>query len=267
MAKRQNSISRKISINLEFDVKDVEKAASRGDVVVVIDALRCCSTIVTALANGAEEVIPIKTLREAQTLHKKHPEFLLAGERKGLKPKGFDLGNSPLEFSSKTVKGKHLILTTTSGTKAILSSKNARWVLIGAFLNAEAVARTALKAAEKEKAGVSLVLSGTHGRFSLEDFLCAGAIVESLPSDKVECSDAVLAAFLAFQQSSRSLTNVIQHGYHARYLKSIGHEEDVEFCCRLNAYPIVPVHKNGRIVPLDLDKMLDNNVSEIPLTS
>lgn len=252
--KTQNSIQEKVLVSLEICAKDAAKAVSKGDVLIVIDVLRCCSTIVTALANGAKEVIPTKTIREAQTLHKKHPEFLLAGERKAMKPKGFDLGNSPLEFSSNTVKEKHVILTTTSGTKAICLSKKARWVLIGAFFNVEAVAKTAFEIAEKEKVGISFVLSGTHGRFSLEDFMCAGAIVENLPADKIECSDAVLAASLTFQQSYRQLTEIIQRGRHARYLKDIGHEEDVKFCCQLNAYPVVPVYKAESIVLLSLDE-------------
>ncbi len=250
----QNSIQEKVPVSLELSAKDAVKAVSRGDVLVVIDVLRCCSTIVTALANGAKEVIPTKTIEEAQALHKKYPEFLLAGERKGQMPKGFDLGNSPLEFSSNIVKEKHVVLTTTSGTKAICLSKNARWVLIGAFCNAEAVAKTAFEIAEKEKIGISFVLSGTHGRFSLEDFMCAGAIVENLLADKIECSDAVLAASLTFQQSCRQLTKIIRYGSHAQYLKDIGHEEDVKFCCQLNAYPVVPVYKAESIVLLSLDE-------------
>ena len=252
--KTQNSRQEKVSVSLELSAKDAVKAVSRGDVLVVIDVLRCCSTIVTALANGAKEVIPTKTIEEAQALHKKYPEFLLAGERKGQMPKGFDLGNSPLEFSSNIVKEKHVVLTTTNGTKVICLSKNARWVLIGAFFNAETVAKTAFEIAQKEKIGISFVLSGTHGRFSLEDFMCAGAIVENLLADKIECSDAVLAASLTFQQSCRQLTKIIRYGSHAQYLKDIGHEEDVKFCCQLNAYPVVPVYKAESIVLLSLDE-------------
>jgi 2-phosphosulfolactate phosphatase len=252
--KRQNSVQEKVLATLDIRPKDVVKAVSRGEVVVVIDVLRCCSTIVRALANGAREVIPTRTIRGAQALHKKHPEFLLAGERKGQKPEGFGLGNSPLEFSSNIVKEKHVVLTTTNGTKAICLSKNARWVLIGSFFNAEAVAKTAFKIAEKEKMAISFMLSGTRGRFSLEDFMCAGAIVENLPADKIECSDAVLAASLTFQQSCRQLTEIIQCGNHARYLKDIGYGEDVKFCCQLNVYPVVPIYKAESIVLLSLDE-------------
>ena len=240
-----------VQTNLGFTVKDVAKAVQRGDVIIVIDVLRCCSTIVTALTNAADGVIPTKTVKEAHLLHKKHPEFILAGERRGIKPKGFDLGNSPLEFSPQKVKRKQIILITTSGTKAIISSKNAKYVFTGAFLNAEATAKVALRIAEQEETGISLISAGTDGRFSLEDFICAGAIAESFPADNIEHSDAVLAALLAFQQARKSLDRVIRSGYHARYLTSQGFEEDVKFCSQLNVFKIVPFLKGETIVPLN----------------
>jgi len=241
-------------VSLEFFAKDTLKAVQRRDAVIAIDVLRCCSTIVTALANGAEGVIPTKTVNEARRLHKKHPELILAGERRGTKPRGFDLGNSPLEFSPQAIGGKRIIFTTTSGTKAIVFSQKTKWVLIGALLNAEAVAKAALKIAEKERLGISLVLSGREGKhFSLEDFLCAGLIVESLPTDTVELSDAALGSWLAYQQSRGSLYETIQKGYHAQYLKSIGFGEDVRFCSQVNVFDIVPICTNGTIIPLDLN--------------
>lgn len=243
-------------VSLEFSAKDALKAAEREDVIIVIDVLRCSSTIVTALANGAEGVIPVKTVNEARRLHKKHPDFVLAGERKGKKPIGFDLGNSPLEFSSQAIGRKRIILTTTSGTRAMVSSRKAGWVLIGALLNADEVAKAALKIADKEMLGVSLVLSGREGKhFSLEDFLCAGAILGSIPTDRVELSDAARGSWLAFQQSRRSLDETIQEGYHARYLESIRHGEDIRFCSRVNVFEIVPIYRNGMITLLDWNSL------------
>ena len=236
---------------MEFVAKDTVKAVKRRDVIVVIDALRCCSTIVTALANGATGIIPVKTILEVRRLKKKHPEFIIAGERKGLKPKSFTLGNSPLEFSPRNVRGKEIILTTTSGTKAIFLSQKGKWVLIGAFLNAKATAEASLKIAEKEKSGISLVLSGKEGRFSLEDFLCAGAIAESFPTRRVELSDAVVATLLSFKGAHLSLKKAIQQGSHAKYLEKKGFENDVEFCFKMNVFNIVPFLKEGRIVPLE----------------
>ena len=236
---------------MEFVAKDAIKAVKRRDIIVIIDVLRCCSTIVTALANGATGIIPVKTILEAQKLKKKNPEFIVAGERKGLRPKGFTLGNSPLEFSPGNVRGREIILTTTSGTKAISLSRKGKWTLIGAFLNFKAVAAASLKIAEKEKTGISIVLAGKEGQFSLEDFLCAGAIAESFPTERAKLSDTIVAALLSFKGSCSSLKEAIQQGSHAQYLEKKGFEHDVEFCSKMNTFNIVPFLKEGRIVPLD----------------
>lgn len=238
------------SINLEFCAQDAARAAQRGDVVIVIDVLRCCSTIVTALANGAKGILPVRTLKEARTLHSKHDGSVLAGERKGLKPRGFSLGNSPLEFTPEKVKGNYVILTTTSGTRAIVSSKNARWVLIGALINAKPVAEAASRIAEEEKAGISLVLSGRRGHFFIEDFICAGAIAENLQANNIERSDPALAALHCFWQAKNCLESVVQSGHHATYLRSLGLMNDVTFCSQLDAFGIVPYLKGNVIVPL-----------------
>ncbi len=240
----------KTPVSLEFFLKDATNAVQREDVVIVIDVLRCCSTIVTALANGAKEITPAKTLKEARMLHDKHPECVLAGERKGVRPEGFDLGNSPLEFSSRKVKGRHIVLTTTSGTKAIVLSRNAKQVLIGALRNAETVAKAALKIARKEKVGISLILSGKSRHFFIEDFICAGAITQSLEDNKVEHSDAVLAALLCFLQARDDLEGVIQSGRHATYLKSVGFGDDVKYCSQQNVSKIVPYLNGAVITPL-----------------
>lgn len=245
---REDSL--KVPIDLRFTARDIAKAVQRRDLIIVIDVLRCSSTIATALTNAAKGLIPTRTVKEARRLHKRHPEFILAGERKGVRPRGFDCGNSPLEFSPQKVKGKHIILTTTSGTKAIISSRDAEHVFIGAFLNARAVAEVVSKIAEQEKTGVSLVSAGTNGNFSLEDFVCAGAIARYLPTGKVEYSDAVSAALLAFQRVHKSLYGVIKFGSHARRLKSLGFKDDVKFCCQLNAFQIVPFLKGEKIVQL-----------------
>jgi len=190
------------------------------------------------------------TILEARRLKKKNSGFIIAGERKGIKPKGFTLGNSPLEFSSENVKGRVVILTTTSGTKAISLSKKGEWVLIGAFLNAKAVAEASLKIAEKEETGISLVLAGKEGQFSLEDFLCAGAIAEDFPAERMELCDAVVAALLSFRGARHSLRKAVQQSSHARYLEKKGFKNDVEFCSKTNTFNIVPFFKEEAIVPL-----------------
>ena len=46
--------------------------------------------------------------------------MLLAGERRCCTIPGFDLGNSPREFTRETVEGKTILITTTNGTRALL---------------------------------------------------------------------------------------------------------------------------------------------------
>jgi 2-phosphosulfolactate phosphatase len=209
--------------------------------------LRCSSSILNALSNGAEEVIPVKTLSEAYQLHSEHPVFILAGERRGLKPRRFNLGNSPLEFTRRKVHGKTVILTTTSGTTALTCSKAAEWVLIGGFLNAESVAVKAIEIGEREEIDISLVLSGRKKHFSLEDFVCGGAIAEKIREKKGELSDASFAAFLAFKQMEKSLGETIMMGEHAKHLINLGLKRDIEFSCQLNRFTIIPRYKKGVI--------------------
>jgi 2-phosphosulfolactate phosphatase len=160
-------------VDLEFWARDAGKAVDRGDLIIVIDVLRSGTSILTALNNGAEAVIPTVSLKEAYRFRGQHPECLLAGERGGRRPIGFEFGNSPLEFTSKKVSARNLVMTTTSGTAALVKSQRAPGVLVGVFLNAKAVAVKAEYVAETEGIGISFVLAGEKGGFSLEDFLCA----------------------------------------------------------------------------------------------
>jgi 2-phosphosulfolactate phosphatase len=239
-----------VEINLEFRARDVNRAVERGDLIIVIDVLRSSTSIINALANGVKSIIPTKTLKEAYGIHGQHPDYLLAGERRGHKPKGFDFGNSPLEFSSEQIYGKNMILTTTSGTLALTRSRKAEWVLIGAFLNAGSVAKKAVDVAEKKKVNVSFVLAGEKGQFSLEDFVCAGAIAERFSGRNVYFSDKTLAALFAFRQMKDDLFERIMKAEHAKHLMKLGFRRDVEFSCQLDILRIVPIYKDGKITIL-----------------
>ncbi len=236
-----------IKVNLDLTAKDAAKAVRRGDIIVVIDVLRCTSSMINAFANGARKIIPVKTLKEAYKIKSEHPSFLLAGERGGLKPRGFDFGNSPLEFTRDKVYGKTLIFTTTSGTAALIRCRSAKHVLIGGFLNVSSVASKTIKIAQREGKDISIVLSGRRGHFSLEDFLCGGAIAEKLVGDAVMLSDASFASLLSFKQTKDSLFNCIARDEHARNLVKLGFGEDVEFCCQVDILDIVPSLNNNII--------------------
>ena len=99
----------------------VEPARLQDGIAVVIDALRASTTIVHALAAGCLSVRPCVEIAEAQALATTFPagSVLLGGERGGRPIPGFDLGNSPAEYSAARCYGKTLILTTSHGTRAI----------------------------------------------------------------------------------------------------------------------------------------------------
>jgi 2-phosphosulfolactate phosphatase len=234
-------------VELEFTAKDANRAVERKDLVIVIDALRSGTSIVHALGNHAKKIIPTLSLKDAYDIHRKHPEYLLAGERRGQKPKGFNLGNSPLEFTEEKVKGKTLVITTTSGTAALINSQKAKWVFVGSFLNAETVARTAEETASKEEGNISFVLAGEKGRFSLEDSLCAGAIMNELTIDGIVMSDSARMALLAYRMAKTDLIDNVLQGQHAKHLMNLGFKQDVIFSCRINIFKIAPVYKYGRI--------------------
>ncbi len=155
----------------------VEPEEMAGKVVVVIDVLRASTTIIYALEAGAREVRPCVEVEEARELAAQMPEGdpVLGGERKGLLIEGFDLGNSPQEYTADRVKGRGVVFTTTNGTRAMDRCRLAARVLIGAFVNAEAVCQ---ELAHWEQ--VHLLCAGTRGKPGNDDLLLAGLLVERI---------------------------------------------------------------------------------------
>jgi len=148
-----------------------------GGTAVVIDVLRASTTIVHALEAGAKEVIPCLEVEDARVAAAELApgEVVLGGERQGLPIDGFDLGNSPTEYTPDRVDGKTVIFTTTNGTRAMFECRPADRVLIGAFVNASAVCRQLVGIEQ-----IHLVCAGTHGEFSRDDVLLAGLLVERI---------------------------------------------------------------------------------------
>jgi len=145
--------------------------------VVVIDVLRASTTIIHALEAGAREVMPCLDIEEAHSLAARYPatQIVLGGERNGLPIDGFDLGNSPSEYTPFNVSDKTVIFTTSNGTRAVLACRDAKRVLIGAFVNVAAVFEQLVV-----EEHVSLVCAGTHGDYSRDDTLLAGMLVERI---------------------------------------------------------------------------------------
>jgi phosphosulfolactate phosphohydrolase-like enzyme len=101
--------------------------------------------------------------------------------------------------------------------------------------------------ASKNGTDISFVLAGEKNHFSLEDFVCAGAITERFPRNTTEPSDKTVAALLAFKGAKHNLLESVLKSKHAQTLTNIGFTKDVEFSCQLDIYNIVPFYHDGKI--------------------
>ena len=219
------------------------------DVAVVIDVLRATSTIATALANGAESIVPVREPDEAISLMRRlgRERVLLCGERGSRLIAGFDLDNSPASYTAEAVAGKTLIFTTTNGTRALVEAANdAATVYCGALVNRRAVAHALLAGPATD---AILVCAGNEGTISFEDLLGAGAIVAALcrETPAVECSDAARAAMAVHDAHAKRLTSAVASGKHARSLLDAGFGDDIAACAQLDVIDVVPVYRDGVI--------------------
>ncbi|WP_400193840.1 2-phosphosulfolactate phosphatase [Hymenobacter sp. B81] len=237
------------SVDICFSPELLPLYSLQGKVAVIVDILRATSSIVTALANGVTHVFAVAELAECQALGRQH-SCLTAAERDGRQAEGFDLGNSPFGYldGALDVRGRAVVISTTNGTQALRRSLAADEVVIGAFLNLQAVADFA----RRQQKDVLVVCAGWKGMFCLEDTVFAGALAEELAADfDVSSADATLAARHLWQQAQADLPAYLLQSSHVRRLNSLEAHKDFEFCLRLNEYPTtLPVWREDRLVLL-----------------
>ena len=252
--------------------EEADTGVMAGMAVVVIDVLRASTTMVHALGNGAVEIIPVageedarETARDARRPARdarrpardarrpardaRHPAreacpstgVLLCGERGGKKLLGFDLGNSPLEYTAERVSGKRIVLTTTNATRALAMVSGGDLVLVAALSNAGAVAASLMRCGRD----IVLLCCGTEGEFALEDAVCAGAIAERIAGDGVSGeTDATRVARSLFRGASGDLEAALRNSRWGRHLAGMGLDDDIVFSSRLDSSSVVP-----RLVP------------------
>ena len=212
-----------------------------GKTVVVADILRATTTITYAVANGATAITPVLTPEDAFRLAADQPNNLIGGERGGVKVDGFDLGNSPREYTEAVVSDRQIVLTTTNGTRTLQACRAAEQVLVGSFLNLRAIVNR-LAQVEGE---LILACSGREGGFCTEDTVFAGACVAAL--GETQLTDAAETAKILYQTHHNDLLGMLRNCYHGRSLASIGLGEDLEFCAQMDRVDVVPHLVGGRI--------------------
>lgn len=210
--------------------------------VVVADIFRATSCMVAGLGSGVRSIIPTATIEECLEL--KQEGFLTAGERKGIKVPEFDLGNSPFEYMRESNIGKTIAVTTTNGTQAIDQSRAAKEILIGSFLNLEAIANYLLKL----KHSVVIVCAGWREQISMEDTLFAGALAELVIPHFSWDSDSVLTATSLHNIANPDMFTYLHRANHFDRLLKLGFKKDLQFCLNPNQFDIVPYLKGREII-------------------
>jgi 2-phosphosulfolactate phosphatase len=226
----------------------IEEDDVRDRTVVVIDVLRACSTIATALDHGARAVVPVLDMAQASRIAANlDPNiYRLGGERGGEKIEGYHLGNSPLEYTTEEVEGRDVILNTTNGTKALTRTRAARHLVAGCLLNAGRVVDFIKRAGTD----TTIVCAGRQNRISLEDTVCAGLILDRLWSDAdpTFVSDAANAAYTLYKHDHPDVSARLRRANHVQHLIDMGYEEDVEYCFQVDALPVLPYYADNRLV-------------------
>ena len=213
-----------------------------GKTVVVADILRATTTITFAVANGATAITPVLAPEDAFRLAADQPNILIGGERGGMKVDGFDLGNSPREYTEAVVSNRQIVLTTTNGTRTLQACRAAERVLVGSFLNLRATVNQLVQA----EGELVFACSGREGGFCTEDTAFAGACVAALGETQV--TDAAETAKILYQTHHNDLFGMLRNCYHGRSLASIGLGEDLEFCAQMDIVDVVPHLVDGAII-------------------
>jgi 2-phosphosulfolactate phosphatase len=239
-----------VRVDVALTPTGLAPAALTGASALVIDVLRASTTMITAVAHGCQAIVPVIEVEDARRRAAGLPGALLAGERRSDPPPGFDLGNSPLEYTAERVAGRIIVFTTSNGTRALLAARPAAEIGIAAFVNATAVVDWVLARGHD----LVVVCAGELGTRSVEDEVCAGLLVDRLLGAKpgAVATPAALAAAGAARPYAKDLGRLAQDAPHARHLVERGRGPDVATCLSLDAFAVVPVYRP------DVDKVVSS---------
>lgn len=222
---------------------------NKDAIVVVVDILRASSAICTAFMNGAKKIIPVATLEEAKAM--KDKGYMVAAERDGIVRDFADFGNSPFNFTKERVFENEIVYSTTNGTQAIQIASSGYQVLVGAFLNLQAIVDYLIKM-DKD---VLILCAGWKNKFNLEDTLFAGAVVDGLlnHSNFSTICDSSLAARDLWMVAKDNLIEYIQKAAQRHRLKKNNLDDVIDYCHTLNMSDIIPVYDKDFLTALKFE--------------
>lgn len=238
-----------MKIHVLFSPNNVDELYFSGKTTVVIDVLRASTVIVTALKNNAREVIPVDSVDFAIKISGNafSGQTLLGGERNTKMIEGFNLGNSPVEYTKEIVSGKTVIVYTSNGSKAIVKAKYSENLLVVSFNNIDAMAEHLLSLGED----TVIVCAGTGGMFCIEDSVCAGMLINKLlkKESNIEITDSAEASRILSKSFGNNILKMLQNSEHGKKLIDNGFASDLKYCAQINSSDIVPKYSSGVIKP------------------
>jgi 2-phosphosulfolactate phosphatase len=248
-------MSVRIELNHKIHVltkkEELDTVRVPGKVVIVLDILFATTTMVAALAHGAAEILPVLDEAAARARAKELPDgsYVLCGELHALTLAGF-AHPAPLALLEHGVRGKSVVHSTTNGTVAMTLAAGATRVYCGALLNASRIVEHI--AATHPRETVLIVCSGSGNNFNFEDFYGAGYFVERFAARlgaAADFSDAAKAA-RALCLHARAPDALLDCRV-GRMMASRGQAREIEFSCRRDAFPVVPVLEKGSVKLID----------------
>lgn len=228
-------------VDVALRQEDAAPDSFAGKAVVVIDVLRFATSAVRALSLGARRVEVFGSIGEVRhrATELTGEKIVTGGERGGLRIDGFDLGNSPREYTREVCAGSIVLMVTTNGTRALGAAAAGDEVLLAALSNAPA---TACYLAPLQK-DIIIVAAGTEGKISADDVLCAGAIVHFMRGAtqfiRRAHTDEALIAESTYLRNKGRIPEFIRLSRGAQLLYPIGLEADIEDCVQMGGIDLI----------------------------
>jgi 2-phosphosulfolactate phosphatase len=210
-------------------------------VVVIVDILRATSAIVTAFMNGVRTIIPVATLDEAREYKQKG--HFVAAERDGIVRDFADFGNSPYNFKKDLIEGHDIVYCTTNGTNCILMASHSYKVLIGSYLNIDAL----VQYIEAQNRNLVILCAGWKNKFNIEDSLFAGALSEAVlkGNNFYTSCDSTYASIDLWNLAKTNMIQYIEKAAQRHRLKKNNLDDVIEYCHTPNLTRVIPILKEN----------------------
>lgn len=216
-------------------------------ITVVIDVLRFTTSLISAFDNKVKAVIPVSSLSEAEML--KLQGYPVAAERDGLRLPFADYGNSASDFNTPAIKDKTLVYSTTNGTVAMKLAAENGPVIAAAFTNLPAVAEWLMIQQEN----IVILCSGWKNLMSIEDTLCAGALLELLAKQNIFAKQCDSAAMVSeyWKSAKHNPAEIIANASHYKRLLGLGVDPMLSYSLKIGSSRALPVFRNDLITDIN----------------